>query len=228
MRAHRSVTVVLVAAMVLAACGGAGETTDAGAAAPTDTAEPPAATPDTTPTTEQAQAPAGDAIPDDSAAADDTPATDETHAGDRGMAMDDPSHMDDDTAMGDFGEEADPADADRVIDVTVDNTFAFQPADFEVAVGEVVTFRIENIGDLEHEFVLGDEAAQERMGEMMAEQQAAGEAHAHAAEVTNAVTVHGGETEELTWRFTTPGTVLVGCHVSGHWEAGMRGSVDVS
>lgn len=47
------------------------------------------------------------------------------------------------------------------------------------------------------------------------------------AEMGNAVTVHAGETAELTWRFTRAGTVLLGCHVQGHYEAGIRGEVTV-
>ena len=32
-----------------------------------------------------------------------------------------------------------------------------------------------------------------------------------------------GEQGELTWRFTNPGSILYGCHVPGHYEAGMVG-----
>ena len=124
----------------------------------------------------------------------------------------------------DFGAPADPSDADRVIEVNVDNDLAFEPADHEVTAGEVITFRIANTGDVEHEFVLGDEAAQEQMAEMMQ----GGDDHAHSGEMSNAVTVHAGETGELTWAFTSPGTVLIGCHVPGHYEAGMVGSVVVA
>src|SRR5690606_21430359 len=90
-----------------------------------------------------------------------------------GTEMDD---MDDDMDMGDdmdmsgaFGEPADASEADRTIEVAVDNELAFDPAEFEVAAGEVVTFLISNIGDIEHEFVLGDEQAQQQMADEMAE-----------------------------------------------------------
>ena len=124
---------------------------------------------------------------------------------------------------GSYGEPADASEADRTIEVNVDNDLAFEPADFEVGVGEVVTFRVSNTGDVEHEFVLGDQAAQDEMAEMME----SGDDHGHSGEMSNAVTVHPGETGELTWRFTSEGTVLIGCHVPGHWEAGMQGTVTV-
>ncbi len=125
---------------------------------------------------------------------------------------------------GAYGEAADASEADRTIEVVVDNDLAFKPDEYEVDAGELVTFHITNEGDVEHEFVLGDDQAQEQMAEAMAE----GDGHAHSGDMSNAVTVHAGEDAELTWRFPDEATtVLIGCHVSGHWEAGMRGSVTV-
>jgi uncharacterized cupredoxin-like copper-binding protein len=43
----------------------------------------------------------------------------------------------------------------------------------------------------------------------------------------NTVTVAAGETKELTWAFTEPGTVLIGCHQPGHYDAGMKGQITV-
>ncbi|MDX1619998.1 MAG: plastocyanin/azurin family copper-binding protein [Nitriliruptorales bacterium] len=136
------------------------------------------------------------------------------------MASDGEMDMD---MSGTYGEPADPSEADRTIEVNVDNDLAFEPADLTVAVGEVITFRITNTGQVEHEFVLGDEEAQQEMAEMME----SGDDHAHSGEMSNAVTVHAGETAELTWRFTQAGTVLIGCHVPGHYDAGMTGTVTI-
>ena len=196
-------------AVVTSACGGASEE-------PTATAESPppitaAPSPEPSPTPEASADATASPLPPDGEASE--PGDGETTAG-----------MDMGAMTGSYGEPADPAEADRVIEVDVDNELAFQPDDFEVAQGEIVTFRITNTGDIEHEFVLGDEEAQQAMAEEME----AGNDHAHAGEMSNAVTIHAGETAELTWHFTEAGTVLVGCHVPGHWEAGMRGSVVVT
>lgn len=152
--------------------------------------------------------------------------------GDMESPMDDMT-SDDDMAMGDddmdmdmsgdFGEPAEASEADRTVEVNVDDDLAFEPAQFEAEVGEVITFQISNTGSVEHEFVLGDQEAQDQMAEMMD----SGDDHAHSGDMGNAVTIHAGETAELTWRFTTEGTVLIGCHVPGHWEAGMQGAVTV-
>lgn len=176
----------------------------------------------------------GDPTDGDTVAADPTGATEATEATeaptmDMDESMDDSMDdgaMDDDMDMsGAYGEPAEASEADRTIEVEVDNELAFKPAEFEVAAGEVVTFQITNSGDLEHEFVLGDEQAQEQMGEEM---EMDDDGHAHSGEMSNAVTVHPDESAELTWRFPEESTtVLVGCHVEGHWEGGMRGTVTV-
>ena len=40
--------------------------------------------------------------------------------------------------------------------------------------------------------------------------------------------VEAGETEEMTWTFDREGTVIAGCHVPGHYAAGMRAEIVVS
>ena len=44
---------------------------------------------------------------------------------------------------------------------------------------------------------------------------------------TGALTVPPGTTRRLTWTFDKPGIVLYGCHVLGHWAAGMKGTIVV-
>lgn len=124
-----------------------------------------------------------------------------------------------------FGEPAEAADADRTIDIEVGNDLAFDPGELTVSAGETITFRIANTGDLAHDFTLGDEETQDaHEAEMMASGDE-GDEMEHSD--PNAVSVHAGETVELTWHFTEPGTVLYGCHVEGHYAAGMKGTITV-
>jgi uncharacterized cupredoxin-like copper-binding protein len=118
-----------------------------------------------------------------------------------------------------FGAPGDPAAAAQTIEVTAADPYRFEPEALAVGAGETVTFVVTNDGDQEHEFVLGDRAYQESHGAAMA----AGEMHHEG----NAVTVAPGATEELTWKFAGDGEVLYGCHVEGHYQAGMVGVVRV-
>lgn len=123
----------------------------------------------------------------------------------------------------------DPSAAGRSKVVTVDMTDnAFRPGRIEVAEGDEVVFRFVNQGRLVHEAFIGDEAAQDDHAREMA----GGGAH-HAGMHTDGaeapmVTVQPGAKGELRHRFDHSGTVLIGCHQPGHWDAGMKATIDVA
>lgn len=120
-----------------------------------------------------------------------------------------------------FGEAAMSEDADRTIEVRTLDALAFAPETLEVEQGEVITFVITNEGEMPHDFTLGDEAIQEQHEEEMSSGMAA---HDH----PYGVFLEPGETKEITWRFTNPGEFLFGCHVPGHYKAGMVGTIAVN
>lgn len=120
-----------------------------------------------------------------------------------------------------FGSPADPADADRIVEIVATDDFAFDPADVTVTAGETVTFRIANQGSLVHDFTLGDQPTQDEHEAEMAEM----DAMVH--DQPKVVTIPAGETMELTWTFTQAGTVLIGCHQPGHHAGGMKGQITV-
>lgn len=122
-----------------------------------------------------------------------------------------------------FGEPADAADADRIIDIDAADDFSFDPDNIEVEVGETVTFRVINIGKLPHDFTIGDSDTQDDHEAEMAEMPTG----AMAADDTNAMTLDPGQTKEMTWTFTEAGDILTGCHIPGHYAAGMRGSITI-
>lgn len=127
-----------------------------------------------------------------------------------------------------FGEPAVAEDADRTIDVeTVEQGgFSYEPSAIEVSAGETVTFRVHNVGEAVHEFVLGDQATQR---EHEAEMQAmTSEGAMVMGDEANALAILPGATKSLTWTFTAPGELIYGCHQPGHYEAGMRGDLTVS
>ena len=122
-----------------------------------------------------------------------------------------------------WGEPADGLDADRVIEIEANDDFSFEPDPVDVGVGETVTFRVTNTGKLPHDFTRGGEATQDEHEQEMADM-ADGPEHGEA----NTMAVEAGETEEMTWTFDREGTVIAGCHVPGHYAAGMRAEIVVS
>jgi uncharacterized cupredoxin-like copper-binding protein len=116
--------------------------------------------------------------------------------------------------------------------VVMDDRFRYRPDAIVVRAGRRVTFAVTNAGDLPHEFVLGDRATQLAHERQMQTAATGGHAHTHGAGTQPAsssggLTVPPGETRRLTWTFDEPGIVLYGCHVLGHWAAGMKGTIVV-
>ena len=122
----------------------------------------------------------------------------------------------------DFGEPAAAADADRVIEIVTDDDFSITPSEMTIAVGETVTLRVTNEGKLAHDFTLGRSDLQDEHDIEMAEM-----AGMEMADEPNAFMIQPGETKELTWHFTEGGEVLIGCHVPGHYAAGMKAEISV-
>lgn len=130
----------------------------------------------------------------------------------------------DDHAEFAWGGPADPSEADRVIEISMLDELRFEPATVEVAVGETVTFRVTNAGQLPHDFTLGDEETQDQHDAEMAEGGMSGTGH----DEPNVLNLEAGQSGELTWRFSTPASILYGCHVPGHYDAGMVGTLTIA
>jgi uncharacterized cupredoxin-like copper-binding protein len=116
--------------------------------------------------------------------------------------------------------------------VVMNDRFRYRPSAIMVRAGRPVTFAVTNAGRLPHEFILGDRATQLDHERQMRQATPTAGAHPHGHGPTGhadagALTVPPGQTRRLTWTFSDPGIVLYGCHVLGHWAAGMRGTIVV-
>jgi len=121
-----------------------------------------------------------------------------------------------------FGQPGDVTSIDRLIKIVQLDRFRFDPNDISISTGDTIRFQVSNQGTLPHEFVIGDKEFQEEHERLMAEME--GEMP---ADTPNSINVEPGAQQSLTWTFTSPGTVFFACHVSGHYGAGMVGSVHV-
>lgn len=125
-------------------------------------------------------------------------------------------------SCGDGGAGDDGATSEsRTIEVTALDELAYDPASIDVAVGETVRFVVTNGGETDHEFVVGDEQTQE-----MAEEQAMQGEHGH-VEAMASLALAPGQTEEATITFEEAGELLYACHITGHYEGGMVGTIRV-
>ena len=101
----------------------------------------------------------------------------------------------------------------------------FDPDRLEVAAGETVRFVFENDGEVAHDAFIGDEDAQAGHEDEMSTDD---EGMDHGGGDEDAITVDPGDTGQLTYTFDDPGTVLIGCHQPGHYDAGMVIEVTVT
>ena len=107
----------------------------------------------------------------------------------------------------------------------VDN--AFEPDHLEVTEGETVRFVFTNHGAVAHDAFIGDTDAQADHEAEMRRRRATGHGHGdHGAD--EAVTVEPGERGELTHTFDDAGTIEIGCHQPGHYDAGMKVAMKVA
>jgi uncharacterized cupredoxin-like copper-binding protein len=103
--------------------------------------------------------------------------------------------------------------------VTVNiNHSRFDPAAFKFATGTTVRFIVHNDDPIDHEFLLGDEAAQERHEKGT---------HASHGAVPGEISIPAGSARSTTYTFTEPGDLIIGCHLPAHYAYGMRADVTV-
>jgi uncharacterized cupredoxin-like copper-binding protein len=108
---------------------------------------------------------------------------------------------------------------DRTIAVEASDTMRFIPGEITVHEGETIAFVVTNSGEAPHEFVIGDEEVQQEHEGTMSEEVEHGD--------DAAVSVAPGETATLVYTFEEAGELLYGCHVPGHYAAGMVGTITV-
>ncbi|WP_342214227.1 cupredoxin family protein [Aminobacter anthyllidis] len=98
----------------------------------------------------------------------------------------------------------------------------FSPSSVQARAGEQIRFKVRNVGEINHEFVLATaEANQKHSIEM---QKNPDMEH----DDPNAIRVASGKTGEMLWKFTNTGGFEFACLIPGHREAGMIGLAAVN
>jgi len=121
--------------------------------------------------------------------------------------------------------------AGRVIELTM-REFTFSPRTITVRPGETVTLKFTNVGALEHEFMAGRAPVPGRgySEDWLKRAVPALASHTHAGEehLGEGVRVSADWGHQVT--LVVPeekGTYEFGCFITGHYEAGMKGSIVV-
>jgi uncharacterized cupredoxin-like copper-binding protein len=122
------------------------------------------------------------------------------------------------TAWGIAGERS---AVDRTITSAMLDKMRFSPDRIEVKQGETIRFVLKNSGKLMHEFVIGTKEELDAHATLMKKFPNMEHEQPYMAHVAP------GKAGEVIWTFNKPGEFNFACLISGHYEAGMIGTIKV-
>jgi uncharacterized cupredoxin-like copper-binding protein len=106
----------------------------------------------------------------------------------------------------------------RTVHVTIHHS-AFDPDVIVVRPGETVRFVLRNTDPIDHEFIVGDERVQQVHEEGT---------EAHHPPKPGEISIPAGVSRVTTYTFAEgAGSLLFGCHLPGHYDYGMRGTIAI-
>jgi uncharacterized cupredoxin-like copper-binding protein len=112
--------------------------------------------------------------------------------------------------------------ATRTVEIDMRDDMRFHSSVFSVKQGETIRFVAKNSGKVKHEMVLGTKKDLQEHAEVMKKNPEMEHAE------PNMVTVDPGKSGEIIWQFTKAGKVDFACLQPGHFDAGMKGLVNVA
>ena len=113
------------------------------------------------------------------------------------------------------------AKASRTIAIDMSDTMRYTPSQIQAKQGETIRFVIKNSGKVKHELSLGTEKELREHLEQM--KKFPDMEHDEPSKLSLAP----GKEGEIVWQFTKAGVVNFACLMPGHFEAGMKGAVNV-
>ncbi|MFZ6770857.1 cupredoxin domain-containing protein [Undibacterium sp. Di26W] len=110
----------------------------------------------------------------------------------------------------------------RTVNIDMSDSMRFTPASIQAKQGETIRFVIKNSGKLKHEFVLGSEKELKEHYQVMKKNPEMEHSD------PNMVTLAADQAGEVLWQFSKAGKIDFACLQPGHYDAGMKGKVQVS
>ena len=132
------------------------------------------------------------------------------------------NHAGDHDGVDAIGKPGVAANVTRAVNVEMTDDMRFHTSKISVKQGETIRFVAKNFGKVKHEMVLGTAKELKEHYEVMKKNPEM----EHADE--NMVTVAPGKSGEIIWHFTKAGKVDFACLQPGHYDAGMKGMVNVA
>ena len=127
----------------------------------------------------------------------------------------------DETAYGKAGDPKKPARIVQVVMAERDGKMSFIPDRIEIRRGEQIRFQLRNNGELDHELVLA--TLEENLKHAVEMQKNPDMEH----DDPNGKRVVSKKQADMVWKFSKLGTFEYACLIPGHYEAGMKGVVEV-
>jgi uncharacterized cupredoxin-like copper-binding protein len=112
----------------------------------------------------------------------------------------------------------------REVTIEMTDHMRFTPDQLQVKQGETIRFTVKNSGKMRHEWVIGNE---KELVEHAAEMKKM-KAGSHKHDMANAISLGAGEQGTLTWTFDKAEPLAMACFEPGHYEAGMKGVIQVT
>jgi uncharacterized cupredoxin-like copper-binding protein len=110
----------------------------------------------------------------------------------------------------------------REITIEMTDQMRFMPDQLQVKQGETIRFTVKNSGKMRHEWVIGNEQELLAHAKEMKNMKAG-----HKHDMANALSLGAGEQGTLSWTFEKAESIAMACFEPGHYEAGMKGSIQV-
>ncbi|MEI6737333.1 MAG: cupredoxin family protein [Pseudomonadota bacterium] len=120
-----------------------------------------------------------------------------------------------------WGQEGEAKKVTRTIHNTMGNNMRFTPDAIAVKQGETIRFVVKNNGKVLHEMVIGSKEELEKHAVQMKKHPNMEHDEPYMAHVASAKNV------DMLWKFSRLGTFMFACLIPGHFEAGMKGVINV-
>ena len=150
------------------------------------------------------------------------------------------AYADKNMKIGSLGKES---EVSRVIKVIMHDNY-FEPSSFNIKAGETIKFKVENAGELVHEFnianrmmhikhqpemekmveneiLFADSIDKIKMKKMAKMDKSMGHSH------SNSVLLEPKQKKDIIWKFDNAINIEVACNVPGHYQAGMIAEVNI-